>query len=57
MATVAIELSDVGLNAVTDSGPVGAPSPGYALLDRTGVITLDVILRRRLLHRCRVIGH
>ena len=37
MTTIAIEINDAGISAATESGPLGEPSPGYALLDR-GVI-------------------
>lgn len=38
MTVVAIEVTDVGLNAATESGAIGAPSPGYALLDRGEIV-------------------
>jgi len=34
MTVLAIEIADTGLNAAADSGPVGSPSAGYALLER-----------------------
>lgn len=39
MSVVAIEISDVGLNAFDDSGPIGTPSPGYVLLDRRELVS------------------
>jgi hypothetical protein len=38
MTAVAIEINDIGLEAAAGSGLVGAPSPGYVLLDRRRII-------------------
>lgn len=37
MTTIAIEINDVGISAATQAGPLGEPSPGYALLDRGAI--------------------
>ena len=39
MTTLAIEISDIGLEAACESGPIGMPSPGYAHLDGGELVT------------------
>lgn len=38
MTHIAIEISDVGLEAGSESGVLGSPSPGYVLLDRRHLV-------------------
>ena len=56
MTTIAIEISDVGLIAVGDSGILGPPSPGYALLERRRVVTGEQALRAARL-KPRFVSH
>lgn len=38
MPTIALDIHDLGLQAMAESGALGEPSPGYALLDRGDIV-------------------
>ena len=56
MTVIAIEIADVGLNAAVDSGPVGQPSPGYAVLER-GDVRLGEVARAASRLKPRHVSH
>lgn len=54
MSTLAVELVDVGLVAAGHRGLVGAPSPGYAHLDGTTIVTGTAALERSRIEPRRI---